>query len=154
MSRFLILTALVVVPALARVQQPVDALQTCLADNTSGRERKELAKWVFFAMAAHPELKQYTGADAAAAADQSSRTMADIVARLLTDSRMSQVKAVMKTGHGDEAVKLAFKSLGELAMQELMGDKSVQEHGPIRPLHRPNAPQAGADATMKKNQCG
>src|SRR6185436_2688332 len=33
-------------------QELVGALKTCVADNTSGKDRKELAKWVFFAMAA------------------------------------------------------------------------------------------------------
>ena len=101
-------------------------LRMCLADNTSGRDRKDLAKWVFFAMAAHPEMKQYADANATAA-DESSKTMAALVTRLLTQSCAKEVKAAMKTGAGPEAVKLAFKTLGELAMQELMTDKSVQD---------------------------
>ena len=107
--------------------EPVDALKTCVADNTSGKDRKDLAKWVFFAMAAHPEIKPYVGANVAGPADESSKTMATLVTRLLTDSCVGEVKAVMKTGQGSQAVKLAFTTLGALAMQELMADKAVQD---------------------------
>jgi hypothetical protein len=105
----------------------VDALKTCVTDNTSGRDRKDLAKWVFFAMAAHPEMKQYADANAAAAADESSQKMAALITRLLTESCVSEVRAVMNTGQGSQSLKLAFETLGELAMQELMADESVHE---------------------------
>ena len=104
-----------------------DALRTCVADNTTGKDRKDLAKWVFFAMAAHPEIRPYADAKVADAADESARAMAALVTRLLTDSCVNEVKAVMSTGQGAQAVQLAFRTLGELAMQELMADKSVQD---------------------------
>jgi len=108
-------------------QELVGALKTCVADNTSGKDRKELAKWVFFAMAAHPEMKPYAEANVTAAADESSQKMAALVTRLLTDSCLSEVRAVVKTGQGTQAVKVAFEGLGQLAMQELMADKAVQD---------------------------
>src|SRR3982751_4847671 len=40
------------------------SLGTCLADNTSGRDRKELAKWIFVAMSAHPDMKDVAGVTA------------------------------------------------------------------------------------------
>src|SRR5579863_8064334 len=70
----------------AQAQESVDALRTCVTDNTSGKDRKDLAKWVFFAMAAHPEIKPYAQANVSAAADESSQKMAALVTRLLTDS--------------------------------------------------------------------
>jgi hypothetical protein len=110
----------------AQAQASVDALRTCVTDNTSGKDRKDLAKWVFFAMAAHPEIKPYVGANVAGPADESSKTMASLVTRLLTESCANEVKAVMKTPQGSEAVKLAFTTLGQLAMQELMADDAVK----------------------------
>jgi len=104
-----------------------DALRTCVSDNTTGKDRKDLAKWVFFAMAAHPEIKQYADPKVADAADESAKSMAALVTRLLTDSCVKEVRAVMSTGQGAQAVQLAFRTLGELAMQELMTDKSVQD---------------------------
>lgn len=127
MLRWFIVAFILSIPTLAQAQQPVDALKTCMTDNTSGKDRKDLAKWVFFAMAAHPEMKPYADAKVAAAADESSQTMAALVTRLLTDSCVNEVRAVMKTGQGSQALKLAFETLGQLAMQELMADKAVQD---------------------------
>ncbi len=127
MLRLLIVAVILSVPTLAQAQEPVDALKKCVADNTSGKDRKDLAKWVFFAMAAHPEIRQYADAKVAAAADESSKTMAALTTRLLTDSCVNEVRAVMKTGQGHQALFLAFDTLGRLAMQELMADKTVQD---------------------------
>jgi hypothetical protein len=111
----------------ARAAQPVDELKTCLADSTTGKDRKDLAKWIFLAMAAHPEMKLHAGPGAPAAADESSKTTAAILMRLLTQSCVSQARAVMKDGQGTQSMQLAFQSLGQLAMQELMADKSIQD---------------------------
>src|SRR5579862_555193 len=92
----------------------VDALKTCVMDNTSGRDRKDLAKWVFFAMAAHPEIKQYADANARAGADESSQKMAALVTRLLTESCVNEVRAAMNTGQGSQTLRLAFETLGQL----------------------------------------
>lgn len=127
MLRMFIVAFILTVPTVAQAQEPADALKRCLADNTSGKDRKDLAKWVFFAMAAHPEMKQYLDANLAAAADESSKTMAALTTRLLTDSCANEVKAAMKTGQGAQAVSLAFEALGKLAMNELMTDKAVQD---------------------------
>jgi hypothetical protein len=78
-------------------------------------------------MAAHPEIKQYADANAAAAADESSQKMAALVTRLLTKSCVSQVRAAMNTSQGSQSLRLAFETLGQLAMQELMADDSVHE---------------------------
>ncbi len=110
----------------AQGQQPANALATCLADSTSGKDRKDLAKWIFFAIAAHPEIRQHASANTAAAADESSRTMATLVVRLLTESCVNETKTAISSGQGSQTLQLAFSALGQLAMQELMTDKSVQ----------------------------
>ncbi len=38
---FAVATVFLAVPVLAEAQAPDDALKTCLADNTSGRDRKD-----------------------------------------------------------------------------------------------------------------
>jgi hypothetical protein len=115
------------VNTVSEAQEPVDALRTCVTDNTSGKDRKDLAKWVFFAMATHPEIRQYADAKVAAAADESSQTLAALVTRLLTDSCANEFRGVIKTGQGSQALRLAFETLGQLAMQELMADKTVRD---------------------------
>ena len=126
MSRLMIVVAILAMAVAAQGQQPSNVLGTCLADHTSGRDRKDLAKWIFLTLAAHPEIKQYATANASTAADESARTIAALITRLLTDSCLDETKAVIK-GEGATSIKVAFEFLGQLAMQELMGDKSVTE---------------------------
>ena len=122
-----IAAVLIAVAVPVQAQPQVEALRACLADSTSGKDRKDLAIWIFLAMAAHPDMKQHASASAATAVDESSRAIATLVTRLLTDSCVSQTKVVMKSGQGAQAMQLAFQGLGQLAMQELMTDKSVRD---------------------------
>lgn len=114
-------------PARAAAATPVEAVKTCLTDNTNGRDRKLLARWIFLAMAAHPELKTLSAASTQERED-TSRGFAGLVTRLLTIDCKAQVRAVI-TGNGNDAtaaLKIAFSHLGEVAMQELMGDHDVE----------------------------
>jgi hypothetical protein len=120
-----LLTASIAAYAPAQSTQS-DALGKCLADNTTGKDRKELAKWIFLAMAAHPEIKQYTNANTLTGVEESSHTVATLITRLLTDSCADETRAVVKVD-GSAALKLSFEKLGQLAMQELMSDRSVTE---------------------------
>jgi hypothetical protein len=53
--------------------------------------------------------------------------MAALVSRLLGDACVNETRAVMKTSGGAQSLQLAFQGLGQLAMQELMTDKAVQD---------------------------
>jgi len=104
---------------------PIEATQTCLTDNTSGKDRKLLAKWIFLSMAAHPELKTLSTATAQTQED-TSREFAGLVTRLMTVDCKNQMQALIATD--DDvlgAMKVAFSHLGEVAMQELMANKDV-----------------------------
>lgn len=125
MFRGLIVALILAAPVAAQQPQPVEALSTCLAENTSGKDRKDLARWIFLAIAAHPDMKPHTAADLTAATDESSRVMGALVTRLLADSCVNQTKAVM-AANGPQSLQLAFQNLGQLAMAELTTDKSVQ----------------------------
>ncbi len=127
MLRLFLVAIVLAVSVPAHAQRPADALKTCVADNTTGRDRKDLARWIFLAMAAHPEMRQYASVTAAGAMDDTSRAMASLVVRLLGESCVNETKAVVKNGQGVQAITIAFQGLGQLAMQELMADKSVQE---------------------------
>ena len=122
----LVTVALLSIPTLARAQAPGDALGVCLTDNTTGKDRKDLAKWLFLAMAAHPDIKQYAGPTASTATEEIARTMGALVTRLLTESCANETKAVVKAG-GTGAFQLAFQRLGQVATLELMADKAVNE---------------------------
>jgi hypothetical protein len=127
MTRSLVVVAVLLAGSVPAHAQSVDSLRTCLMDSTSGKDRKDLVKWIFFAMAAHPELKQYAAANTVTAADEGSKRMGALVSRLLTESCATETKAVMKSGEAGRSLEVAFEGLGKIAMQELMTDKAVQD---------------------------
>ena len=100
-----------------------DELGRCMADNTTGKDRKELARWIFISVAAHPNMFDISRVSKDAS-EQSSRAMAAIVTRLLTESCANEAKAVVKS-EGRQGMKRAFEILGQLAMLELTSDKQV-----------------------------
>jgi hypothetical protein len=100
-----------------------DALGACLKDNTSGKDRKELARWMFIAMSAHPEIRALTTATEATRTEADQR-MAALVTRLLTENCPAQMRAAIEKGSNQGMVD-AFKSLGEVAMMELMSNPDV-----------------------------
>jgi hypothetical protein len=121
----LVLAALVLgcLPSQVLAGRDTDALAACLADNSTGKERKALARWVFLGMSAHPEMRSLslaTDNDRSAA----QREMSDLVTRLVTIQCAQQVKAAVKSDGTDGMVQ-SFKVLGELAMRELMTDPDV-----------------------------
>jgi hypothetical protein len=124
MIRSIAFVLLLSVSALAQAQAPADSLSRCLADNTTGKDRKDLARWVFLAMAAHPEIKQYASDAAASGTEETHKAMAGIFTRLLTESCPQQTLAAFKLG-GATAIQVGFHTLGQLAMQELMSDSAV-----------------------------
>jgi hypothetical protein len=121
----LALLSLAPLGASAQAASPaIQALSQCLADNTSGKDRKDLARWIFVAMAAHPEIKQFAAPNLAQGADDVNRSTAATFMRLLTESCATQTRNASREG-GPMAIQLGFQTLGQLAMQELMSDASV-----------------------------
>jgi len=101
-----------------------DALITCMADNTTGKDRKDMARWIFVIMSAHPEmlrLSNVTEKDR----DQLDRITAAIVTRLLTEDCRAQAKLAMDKEGGEAPLTTAFGVMGKLAMQELMTNSEV-----------------------------
>lgn len=115
--------ALLAGPA-AHAQTPVESLSRCLADSTTGKDRKDLARWVFFAMAAHPEMKPFAAPTVAGATDDADRGTANLFTRLVAESCLKQTQTAFQQG-GPVAIQAAFQTLGQLAMQELMSDGQV-----------------------------
>lgn len=109
---------------LAKAEDSTESLSRCLADNTSGKDRKDLVRWSFFAMAAHPEIKQFASPELAQAREEVNSAMANVLTRLLTDTCLAQARAAFKQG-GFKAVEDSFQTVSKLAMQELMVDKNV-----------------------------
>ncbi|MES2581117.1 MAG: hypothetical protein V4627_00245 [Pseudomonadota bacterium] len=121
----LILSLTFILPHAAFAASPSDTLGTCLVDNTTGKDRKELARWIFMAMTAHPDIRELSAATEEQTV-QSNKNMANLVTRLLTENCTAEVRAARsESGGANTNMFQAFKSLGEVAMQELMGNRSV-----------------------------
>jgi len=99
------------------------SLSSCMADNTTGKERKALARWVFIAMTAHPEMRDLSHTTVEAR-DQINQAMGTMVNKLLTESCAAQARTALKQ-EGSVALQTAFGVLGQLAMQELMSNSEV-----------------------------
>lgn len=124
--RLLQFLAAVVVAAAAGAsyaQEAVNALGKCLADNTTGKDRKELARWLFAAMTAHPEMKSLSSASEKDI-DDASRVAGALFTRLMADNCSKEMRAAMASG-GTMAIQAGFQFLGQLAMQELMTNPQV-----------------------------
>ena len=100
-----------------------DALSACLADNTTGKDRKEMARWVFVGMSAHPEIQSLANVTQADR-DAFDQKMAVMVTKLITENCATQVK-LAREKEGSNALKDAFEIIGKLAMQELMSNPNV-----------------------------
>lgn len=129
LSRALFLTALIggatlvhAAPTPRMTTPAVAALSACLADNTTGKDRKDLARWVFVGMGAHPDIKRLASASDADLTDID-RTMGQLMTRLMADACLKQTREV--TREGGNGIETAFGQLGELAMQELTNNPAV-----------------------------
>jgi len=122
----LLATALVLplsTPALAG--PAAEALSTCLGDNTTGKDRKDLARWTFLAMAAHPEIRDLANASSSAS-EEASRRVAALFTRLITEGCPKQIQQLVRS-EGPESLRAAFEFLGKVAMQELMTNPDVSK---------------------------
>jgi len=106
----------------APAQANVNDFSICLADSLNGKERKQLATWVFYAMAAHPELKELANVSQERRIEMD-KSVAKLMTRLLTEDCSEHVVAAM---HQDPlAIQRAFEFVGQVAMQELLADQAV-----------------------------
>lgn len=122
-----ILIALVLIvagfPAVSEAGQATSDFGVCLVDSLTGKERKNLAKWIFFGIASHPEIADYSNISSADV-DASDRFVGSLVTRLITEDCPAKAKAALDEG-GSKAFEEAFNLVGRVAMQELMTDPAV-----------------------------
>lgn len=101
---------------------PAQQLSTCLTDAMSGKERKELAKWIYFGMSAHSALEPYS-AVSGQDMNGANQYVGELMTRLFTEDCAKQTVAA--AAKGSQAFKQAFSVVGVMAMQELMAEPSV-----------------------------
>lgn len=115
----LTIAAMVSLPLKASAQE----LGTCFIDSLTGKERKELVKWMYFSMSAHPELKPHTNISLEDRQD-SHQTIAKLITRLFVEDCPNEARAARKTD--PQALKKAFELVGKVAIQDMLTDKAVR----------------------------
>lgn len=101
---------------------PVMQLGVCLTDSLTGKERKWLARWMFFAQSRHPSLSSFASVSAEDI-DETDREVGKILTRLLTVECASYMRAANESS--PLAMQFAFRLVGEQAMTELMTSPEV-----------------------------
>ena len=109
--------------SVVHASQEAQQLGVCLTDSMNGKERKNLAKWIFLGMSSHSEIKPYAKVSKQDL-DESDRYVGKLITRLITEDCPEQAKVASKV-RGTGAFEQAFKVVGEVAMQELMAEPSV-----------------------------
>ncbi|MDZ4350246.1 MAG: hypothetical protein U1A22_12015 [Xanthomonadaceae bacterium] len=107
----------------AKADELIAATESCFSDSTSGKDRKLLARWVYLAIAAHPEMERLSAATPSDVEDVS-RDFADFYMRLVTEDCAPQMRALV-AGHGVRGVTAVFEYLGKVAMLEVMTNQRV-----------------------------
>lgn len=107
-------------PTLAN--SPTEVFASCLVDTLNGKERKSLAKWIFFAIAAHPEIKSYSKASPKDI-QESDKYVGKLITKLLTVDCPNELKKANKSN--PLAAQQGFELVGKVAMQELMTNQDV-----------------------------
>lgn len=116
----LLLALIIATPVMAA--SPTNTFANCLVDSLNGKERKNLAKWIFFSMAAHPDIQAYANVTPKDV-QENDAYIGHLVTRLLADDCPAQLKQA--NAADPQAVKKAFELVGQVAMQELMSNQNV-----------------------------
>ncbi|WP_162062716.1 hypothetical protein [Vibrio taketomensis] len=112
--------ALMVMP----VKADTMALTTCFVDSLNGKERKQLATWIYFAVAAHPEMKPFSNISPQQR-EAIDKKVGALVTRLLVEDCEQEFIVAQK--RDPLAVEAAFEMVGKVAMQELMNSEDVTQ---------------------------
>lgn len=124
MLRLILVALLLHLPSVASADTS-ELLSTCVTDNTSGKDRKDLARWILLAMSSHPEFRQYASSEAGRVTDSTNQSVAALFESLITESCAGEANAAFKE-KGSAGIGSAFEALGALAMQELMSNEDVK----------------------------
>ncbi len=98
--------------------QAAQQLGVCLTDSVTGKELKNIAKWIFLVMSVHPDMSMYAQVPDDSR-NQTEQFVASVYTRLMAEDCPQETKAAWQAG-GYVAIEVAFNLLGQAAGQELM----------------------------------
>lgn len=117
----LLISACLVAPLNA--QGAGSSLAECLVSQTTGADRVGLARWIGFAIAAHPSISRSV-AIPEEAVERTDMQIGHLLTVLLTDRCKDEALYAFRDG-GNGAFESAFEALGRVAMSEVMMDNEV-----------------------------
>ena len=100
-----------------------DDMGRCLVSSTTTKDKTELVRWIFAIAALHPDVTAISSVTPEQR-EALSREVGKMFDRLLTESCRKQTQDALKY-EGGIAMQLSFGVLGQVAMQELMNNPSV-----------------------------
>jgi hypothetical protein len=102
-----------------------EAFKQCLLQSTTPDDKKALVAWVFSAISAHPDIREYVSSspDKRTAINKKA---AGLYQRLMTIDCKKQTAAIIRFD-GTSAMEDGFGALGEMAMTELMEHPEVND---------------------------
>jgi len=103
---------------------PTEQLGTCLVDTLNGKERKKLAKWIYFSIGSHPEMKAFMNATESNI-QESDQYVGILITKILTVDCPKELYAANKSD--PLAIQKAFELVGQVAMQELMTNQDTMK---------------------------
>jgi hypothetical protein len=101
---------------------PTEQLGTCLVDTLNGKERKNLAKWIYFSIGSHPEMKPFMKATDADI-QESDEFVGKLITKILVEDCPKELHSANKSD--PLAIQKAFELVGQVAMQELMTNQDT-----------------------------
>ncbi len=122
---FAVLLGMATSAGMAIAGPATDALSKCLADSTTGKDRKDLVRWFFTSLSVHPDIQDLSNVTETARTETDKNTAA-LIERLITQSCREQTKNAIKTD-GQGALPASFKTLGEVSAYELFANPSVNK---------------------------
>jgi hypothetical protein len=100
-----------------------DDLSRCLVRSTGDAEKRTLVKWIFAAVALHPEVADISSVTPAQRTEMT-RNTAKIFEKLLTDSCRTEVQQAVQY-EGPQTIGSSFQVLGQVAARELFSNPNV-----------------------------
>ncbi|RZT90147.1 hypothetical protein EV678_0958 [Azospira oryzae] len=100
-----------------------DDMAKCLVRSTTPADRASLVKWMFSAMALHPDVKSMARVEPAQR-EGLDRNTANLIVRLMTETCRSETQQAL-TLEGPQTVQQSFQVLGQVAARELFSNPDV-----------------------------
>lgn len=103
-----------------------DDLSKCLVRSTGEEDKRSLVKWIFSAVALHPDVADIATVTPTQRTDMT-RNTAKLFERLLTESCRTEVKQAVQY-EGSQTIGASFQILGQVAARELFSNPNVSAH--------------------------